>query len=147
MCTGHLHSILTYSLFHPHCFPGGSDSTEYACIVGDLGSIPGLGRSPGERHGNPFQYCCLENPPGQRNLENCSPWGHKELDMTFRLSTPQPILYLWLCPWASFTPCSPFNPGPDSMFYSISEWGARHSVLDDGLSEDEVRVRAEGRLS
>ena len=37
-------------------FPGGSDSEESACSVGDLGSIPGLGRSPGEGNGNPLQY-------------------------------------------------------------------------------------------
>ena len=43
-------------------FPGGLDGKESACNVGDLGSIPGLGRSPGEGHGNPFQYSCLENP-------------------------------------------------------------------------------------
>ena len=43
-------------------FPGGSDSRESACNVGDPGSIPGLGRSPGEGNGNPFQYFCLENP-------------------------------------------------------------------------------------
>ena len=36
-----------------------------ACNVGDLGSIPGLGRSPGERNGNPLQYSCLENPIGR----------------------------------------------------------------------------------
>ena len=42
-------------------FPGGSDSKEYACNAGDLSSIPGLGRSPGEGNGNPLQYCCLEN--------------------------------------------------------------------------------------
>ena len=33
-----------------------------ACTVGDMGSIPGLGRSPGEGNGNPLQYSCLENP-------------------------------------------------------------------------------------
>ena len=44
-------------------FPGGSDGKECALNVGDLGSIPGLGRSPGEGHGNPLQYSCLENPP------------------------------------------------------------------------------------
>ena len=33
-----------------------------ACNAGDLGSIPGSGRSPGEGNGNPLQYCCLENP-------------------------------------------------------------------------------------
>ena len=43
-------------------FPGGADGKESACNVGDPGSIPGSGRSPGEGHGNPFQYSCLENP-------------------------------------------------------------------------------------
>ena len=43
-------------------FPGGSEVKASACKVGDLGSIPGLGRSPGERNGNPLQYSCLENP-------------------------------------------------------------------------------------
>ena len=42
-------------------FPGGSDSKESVCKVGDLGSIPGSGRSPGEENGNPLQYFCLEN--------------------------------------------------------------------------------------
>ena len=42
-------------------FPGGSDSTESACYVGDLGSIPGLGRSPGEGNSYPLQYSGLEN--------------------------------------------------------------------------------------
>ena len=50
-------------------FPGGSDGKESACNVGDLGSKPGSGRSPGGGHGNPLQYSCLENPHGQRNLE------------------------------------------------------------------------------
>ena len=39
-----------------------SDGKESACDAGDLGSIPGLGRSPGEGNGNPLQYSCLENP-------------------------------------------------------------------------------------
>ena len=43
-------------------FPGGSDGKESAYIVGDLGSIPGLGRSPGGGNGNSLQYSCLENP-------------------------------------------------------------------------------------
>ena len=42
-------------------FPGGSDGKASTCSVGDLGSIPGLGRSPGEGNGNPLQYSCLEN--------------------------------------------------------------------------------------
>ena len=43
------------------CFPGGSDGKESACHAGDLGLIPGLGRSPGEGNGNPLQCSCLEN--------------------------------------------------------------------------------------
>ena len=43
-------------------FPGGSDSKESTCNRRDLGSIPGLGRSPGGGHDNPFQQSCLENP-------------------------------------------------------------------------------------
>ena len=42
-------------------FPGGSDSKETACNARDLGSIPGLGRSPGEGNSKPLQYYCLEN--------------------------------------------------------------------------------------
>ena len=43
-------------------FPGGSDGKESVCNAGDLGSIPGLGRSPGGGYGNALQYSCLENP-------------------------------------------------------------------------------------
>ena len=43
-------------------FPGGSDGKASGYNVGDLGSIPGSGRSPGEGNGNPLQYSCLENP-------------------------------------------------------------------------------------
>ena len=42
-------------------FPSSSDGKMSACSARDLGSIPGLGRSPGEGNGNPFQYPCLEN--------------------------------------------------------------------------------------
>ena len=47
-------------------FPGGSDSKASAYNVGDLGSIPGSGRSSGEGNGNPLQYSCLENPTDAR---------------------------------------------------------------------------------
>ena len=42
-------------------FPGGSDGQVSACNMGDPGSMPGLGRSPGEGNGNPLQWSCLEN--------------------------------------------------------------------------------------
>ena len=45
-----------------HGYPGGSEVKASACNAGDLGSITGSGRSPGEGNGNPLQYSCLENP-------------------------------------------------------------------------------------
>ena len=65
-------------------FPDSSVGKESTCNAGDLGSIPGLGRSPGEGKGYPLHYSGLEN------ATDCySPWGHKELDMTEQL-------WLWL---------------------------------------------------
>ena len=62
-------------------FAGGSAGKESACNAGDLGSIPGLGRSPGEGKGYPLQYSDLEN-----SMTPYSPRGHKELDRTEQLS-------------------------------------------------------------
>ena len=66
--------------------------------MGDLGSIPGLGRSPAGGHGNPLQNSYVENPHRQRRLGDYSAWGHKESDITEQLSTvggpqlpPQPL--------------------------------------------------------
>ena len=50
-----------YFLLASKGFSGGLDGKESACNAGDLGSIPGLGRSPGEGNGNPLQYFCLGN--------------------------------------------------------------------------------------
>ena len=58
-----LYSLL-YKILEVFCqvgFPDGSVGKASACIAGDLGLIPGLGRSPGEGNGNPLQYSCLEN--------------------------------------------------------------------------------------
>ena len=49
-------------------FAGDSDSKESACNAREVGSVPGLGRSPGGGHGDPLQYFCLENPHEQRSL-------------------------------------------------------------------------------
>ena len=70
-------------------FPGGSDGKESACNMGDLGSIPGLGRSPGEGNGYPLQCSALENPHGQRSLAGFSQCGCKESDTTERVGTAQ----------------------------------------------------------
>ena len=61
--TPHGDSHFGLNLFlHAKGFPHSSVGTESACNAGDLGSIPGSGRSPGEGNGNPLQYSCLENP-------------------------------------------------------------------------------------
>ena len=54
-----------HTLYH-RMSPGGSDGKESACNAADWGSIPGLGRSPGEGNGNPLQYPCLKNPVDRR---------------------------------------------------------------------------------
>ena len=66
-------------------YSGGSDGKASACNAGDLGSIPGLGRSPGEGNGNPLQHSCLEKSHRQRSLIGYSPWGCKDPDTTERL--------------------------------------------------------------
>ena len=63
-------------------FPCGSDGKASVYNAGDLGSIPGSGRFPGEGNGNPLQYSCLENPMDRGAW---CPWGHKEWDTTERL--------------------------------------------------------------
>ena len=68
-------------------FPGGSVGKESAYNVGDLGLIPGLGRSPGGGYENPFQYSWLENPHGQRSLVGFTPWRPKASDTTEQLSS------------------------------------------------------------
>ena len=64
---------------------------EYVCNAGSLGWENPL------EEGNRLQYSCLENPPRQRSLVGYSPCGHKELDMTERLSTAQERTnhYVW----------------------------------------------------
>ena len=74
-----------------------SDGKESAGSAGDLGSIPRLGRSPGEGNGCPLQYSGLENPM------DCSLWGHKEWDTTERLA-------LSTFTWAQNQALSFFNP-------------------------------------
>ena len=85
------------------------------CNLGDLGSIPGVGRSPGEAHGNPLQYSCLENPHGQRSLAGCSPWAHKEPDVTEQLGTEHRAFVLaanscWILFFPQMTTCVTFSP-------------------------------------
>ena len=66
-------------------FPRGLAGKESAYNAGDLGSISGLGRSPGEGNGNPFQVFFPGKSHGQRSLASYSSWGLKESDMTEQL--------------------------------------------------------------
>ena len=76
-------------------FPCGSAGKESACNVEDLGSIPGMGRSPGEGKGLPAPVFW----PGEFH-GLYSPWGHKESDMTERLS-----LCVYTKPWQGYASC------------------------------------------
>ena len=59
------------------CFPGVSDGKASACTVGDLGLIPGSGRSPGEGNGNPLCVFLPGESHVQRNLTVYTPWGRR----------------------------------------------------------------------
>ena len=72
-------------------FSGGSDDKESAYNAGDLGLIPGLERSPAEGNSYTTPVFLLREFHGQRNLAGYSPWGHKELNKTDRLSHTQRI--------------------------------------------------------
>ena len=79
--------LLTWGFNKCLGFPSGSAGKESACNMGDLGSIPGLRRSPSGGHGNGNSH--LENPHGQRSLAVYSSWDHKESDTAEQLSTAQ----------------------------------------------------------
>ena len=67
-------------------FPSFSNGKKSTCNWGDLGSIHGLGRSPGEENGNPLQYCCLDNSMNRGALQ-ATIHGIAESDMTEQLNT------------------------------------------------------------
>ena len=67
-------------------FPGSSDGKESACTAGDLGSIPGSGRSPREGNGLPTAVFLPGESHGQRSLADYSPWGQKDLDAAEQLT-------------------------------------------------------------
>ena len=62
--------------------------------IGDMGSIPGSGRSPGEGNGNPLQYSCLGNPMDRGILDGYSPWGLKSVGHDLVTKTNKKKLYI-----------------------------------------------------
>ena len=104
-------------------FPSGSDSKESACGVGDPGSIPGLGRAPGEVNGYPPQYSCLEG---------YSPGSHKEADITERLT-----LSLTLKKTATFTLIYAGFPGSSVAKESTCNAGDPSLIPGSGRSAGE----------
>ena len=80
-------------------FPGSDSGKESACQcrdIRDMGSILGLGRSPGVGNSDPFQYSWLEKLHRQKSLASCSPYSHKESDKTEQLSTYAIFHYIYL---------------------------------------------------
>ena len=76
-------------------FPGSSVVKNLPVNAGDVGLIPGLGRSPGERNGNPLQYSCPGKSHGRRSLADYSPWGHKRVghDLETKQGNGTPLQY------------------------------------------------------
>ena len=76
-------------------FPGGSAGKESACNVVDLGSVPGLGRSPGKGNASPLQYSCLENSMDRGAWRAYSAWANK--DTTERLTMISDVEHRFTC--------------------------------------------------
>ena len=129
LCNQNLRNILFFNLrtesdvSNRPCFPGGSDGIESTCSAGDPGSIPGLGRSPGEGNGHPFQYSCLENPldRGAAGLQSVGSrrvrhnWATNTF--TFTLEEKQYSFLTWVRTFFSvwyFTLCWPLGSGAHS---------------------------------
>ena len=111
------------SFFQLRSLPCSSDGKESVLDAGDLGLIPGSGRSSGEGNGYPLQYSCLENPShGQRSLVGYSPWGCIKLDTT-------ELLLLRTETWAQ-VPC----PSNTSQIHNLSSWMSLTQTLLHSLS-------------
>ena len=105
-------------------FPGGSAGQESTCNVGDLGSIPGLGRSPGEGKGCPLQYSGLENA-----IDQIIHGGRKESDMTERLSLPHSLTHMVGTERANFAEaCAPWRRSPRTSCFVLCAVPAGRSV-------------------
>ena len=121
-------------------FPDGSEGKESTCNAGDLGSIPGLGRSPRGGHGNPLQYSCLENPM-DRGIWWATVRGHKESDMTEWPSTAQHRPLSLCCPWLVHKTFVKQRLFPDTLSLkksreSCAKWEERSPCCVAGRNEN-----------
>ena len=112
-------------------FPGGSDSKASAYNAGDLGSIPGLGRSPGEGNGNPLRYSCLENPMDRGTWLGYSPWGCKESGMTEQLHSLRG--FQSRRQWQSTPVLLPGKSHGRRSLVGYSPWGCKESDMTKRL--------------
>ena len=118
-------------------FPGGSEGKESTCNLEDLGSIPGLKRSPGGGHGSPLQYSCLEHPHGQRGLAGCRAWGRRESDATepSTLYSSKALLAVWKSPGSRgkkgclFIPLDIFSKQVTLLLLASSQSWIRQSLM------------------
>ena len=145
-------------------FPSDSAGKQSTCNAGDLGLIPGLGRSPWEGKGYPFQYSGLENSRGCMTMyDHVWPWGHKEPDRTERISL---LLGASLVahsvkslpemqetqiqslgqedPWRrKWQPTPIFWPGKSCgwrILAGCSPWGCRESDMTEQLRHNNMKV-------
>ena len=111
--------------------PGGSDSKASVYNVRDLGSIPGLGRFPGEGNGNPLQYSCLENPIERGAWCRLLSMGSQSFsrarlsDFTFFPSFYHFHTINWL--WDLSESMCPHLDNPVARWDFLSPWGVRSS--------------------
>ena len=125
----HFRILLSFplDLLYSRVFPGGSvvkNPPSSAGDSGDAGSIPGLGRSPGGGNDNPLQCSCLGKSLGQRSLVGFSPWDHKELDTTERLSRTDTMV-------APTAPCLyplQFSTSKPPRWGSLARFGSRATL-------------------
>ena len=122
----------------PSSFPGGSDGKESACNAGDLSSIPGLGRSPGEGNGNPLQYSCLENPKDRGTWQGT---GHGVVKSIFDAAKEESFIggfkIIFLCIYGPYAcVCAQSLQSRVRLFSTL--WTiARQAPLSLGFSREE----------